>query len=333
MLEKPNLDDDRLIACLRDEFGVDVHTVAFLPIGADFNTAVYRAYAEGQDYFVKLRRGGFNDVTVAVPRLLHERGVAEIISPLKTKTGALWAALDEYAVLLSPYIAGLDGAEAGLTDEHWRQFGRALKGLHTTDLPPALAARIPRETFTGHWREQVKGFQEQVERETFTDPSAAGLAALLRDNRNSVTELVERAERLAAELKERMPAFVLCHADAHIWNLLIEPDGRLYLVDWDTLIYAPRERDLMFPGSGLFFDGRTPAEQEALFYQGYLQTEIDRAALAYYRCERIVQDIAAYCEQLLLTDVGGADRAQSLSQIAHQFTPGQVVEIALETRE
>lgn len=331
MLEKPSLDEPKLIACLRDEFGVDVHTIAFLPIGADFNTAVYRAYADGGDYFVKLRRGGFNDVTVMVPHLLHERGMNEVIPPLTTRTGALWAGLDEYAVTLSPFVAGLDGHDAGLTDDQWRQFGRAIKGLHTVELPPELGERIPRETFSGRWRDQMRGFLAQVERETFSDPSAAGMAALLRDNRDTVSELVSRAERLAAELKEGMQSFALCHADAHAWNLLIEQSGKLWLVDWDTLIHAPKERDLMFPGSGLFFDGRSPADQEALFYQGYGETEIDRAALAYYRCERIVQDIAAYCEMLLLTDAGGADRDQSLSQIAHQFTPGQVVEIALGT--
>jgi len=36
-----------------------------------------------------------------------------------------------------------------------------------------------------------------------------------------------------------------------------------------------------------------------------IQTQIDSIALAYYRYERIIQDIAAYCEQILLTDSSG----------------------------
>ena len=48
-------------------------------------------------------------------------------------------------------------------------------------------------------------------------------------------------------------------------------------------------------------------ENIALFYQGYGQAAVDQTVLAYYRYERIVQDIAAYCQQLLLTDEGGAD--------------------------
>jgi len=120
---------------------------------------------------------------------------------------------------------------------------------------------------------------------------------------------------------------VLCHADIHAWNLLIDANATLYIVDWDTLILAPKERDLMFVGAGL--DKLWPsAREEALFYQGYGATEIDPTALAYYRYERIVEDIAAYCQQLLLTDQGGDDRAEGLRQLVGQFEPGAVIEVA-----
>ncbi|MEO7910198.1 MAG: hypothetical protein ABIV47_11155, partial [Roseiflexaceae bacterium] len=64
------------------------------------------------------------------------------------------------------------------------------------------------------------------------------------------------------------------------------------------------------------------------FYQGYGATEINRQAVAYYRYERIVEDIVAYCEQLLLTDQGGQDRQEGLRQLVGQFEPGSVIEIA-----
>jgi spectinomycin phosphotransferase len=70
-----------------------------------------------------------------------------------------------------------------------------------------------------------------------------------------------------------------------------------------------------------------------LFYQGYGPTQIDATALAYYRCERIVQDIAAYCEQILLTDEGGEDRENGLRQLTRQFLPGGVVEIAFRSEK
>ncbi len=56
MLEKPDLADEIIIDCLGTEYGLAASKVAFLPLGADLNTAVYRAWcAGGMDYFVKLR--------------------------------------------------------------------------------------------------------------------------------------------------------------------------------------------------------------------------------------------------------------------------------------
>ena len=84
----------------------------------------------------------------------------------------------------------------------------------------------------------------------------------------------------------------------------------------------------MFIGSGVCGEWFPPAEEERLFYQGYGATEVDQAALAHYRYDRIVQDIAAFSEQILLTNEGGEDRAQSLQYLTSNFAPGGVVEIA-----
>ena len=56
VLEKPDLQDENIIACLQDEYGLLVVQIAFLPLGADLNTAVYRVVADDEtSYFLKLR--------------------------------------------------------------------------------------------------------------------------------------------------------------------------------------------------------------------------------------------------------------------------------------
>lgn len=52
MLIKPNLKDEEIIACLRDAYGLTVDKVTFLPLGADFNTAVYRITTSNQNELV-----------------------------------------------------------------------------------------------------------------------------------------------------------------------------------------------------------------------------------------------------------------------------------------
>jgi spectinomycin phosphotransferase len=87
----------------------------------------------------------------------------------------------------------------------------------------------------------------------------------------------------------------------------------------------------MFVGGGQMGNGRTPSEEETLFYQGYGQTQINPTALAYYRYERIIQDIALYCEQIFLTHEGSPDREQALHYLTSNFLPNGVLEIAYKS--
>ena len=332
MLEKPDIQDESIVACLQGEYGLNVAQLAFLPLGADQNTAVYRAIAGDETpYFCKLRSGVFDETSVALPKFLSDRGIAQIIPPLENQAGQLWADLDTFKVILYPLIAGCNGYEVDLSERHWRDFGKALKSVHTVVLPPALIKRIRRETYSPKWREIVRMFLGRVEDDAFDDPIAVRLAAFLKAKRDEILDLVGRAERLAQDLQARSLEFVLCHSDVHAGNILIAADDVLYIVDWDDPILAPKERDLMFVGGAQGFTGHTPQEEETLFYQGYGQTQIAPVALAYYRYERIVVDIAVYCEQLFLTDEGGEDREQALRYLESNFLPNGTIEIAYKS--
>lgn len=328
MLEKPDLADELIVRCLDAEFGLRAAEIAFLPLGADRNTAVYRVAADGRTFFCKLRGGVFDETSVTLPRYLSEQGIAQIIAPLTGRSGQLWGSLGAYKVILYPFVAGRDGYEQALSAEQWRAYGAALRRIHSLALPAALAGRIRREDFSGHWRATARGLVERAAVETHADPVSAGTAALLREQRAVILDLVGRAERLAAKLKKRPGERVLCHSDLHAGNFLLAADGAFFIVDWDDPILAPRERDLMFVGGGQVASWLGPEDEERLFYGGYGPGPVDQEALAYYRYERIVVDIAAFCEQILLPGSGDEDREQSLRYLASNFDSGGVLEIA-----
>jgi spectinomycin phosphotransferase len=333
MLEKPHLPDEKIAACLRDQYNLRVSEVTFLPLGADPNTAVYRVIADQTPYFLKLRTGNFDEMAVLIPGFLRDQGIEQIIPPIPTSDGQLWAKLDDYHVILSPFVEGRDAYEVELSDQHWIEFGQAFRQMHTAPMPPALRERIQKETYAPEWRELVKGIQSRVEHDPFPEPIAAKVAALIREKRPVIDQLVGQAERLAKVLQQQPQEFVLCHADMHAGNILIDTSGVLYIVDWDTLILAPKERDLMFIGGGLMNNVRSADEEIHLFYQGYGETKINPVALAYYRNERIVQDISVYCRDILLTDEGGEDREVGYRQLAYQFQPNQVIDLAFRTEK
>src|SRR5215208_6231036 len=327
MLEKPNIPDELIISRLQEEYKLRVVELTFLPIGADSRTAVYRvATADGTAYFLKLRKN-FNEVIVRIPLFLKENGIREIISPFETNSKQYWADFGDYKLILYSFIEGKDGFEMELTDQHRHRLGVAFKGIHAAQLLPELKKLVKRDTFSSEWREDMRSYQAQVENKGFNEPVAAELAEFMKSNRNEIMRLIQSAEHLASELQANLLELVLCHSDIHGGNILISNTGELYIVDWDDPILAPKERDLMFIGGGIDSIWKSKRE-EAVFYEGYGKTDINIIALAYYRYERIIEDLVVICEQLLSTDEGGADRERSYGWFRSNFEPRNTIEIA-----
>ncbi|WFF08193.1 phosphotransferase [Micromonospora sp. WMMD1076] len=70
---------------------------------------------------------------------------------------------------------------------------------------------------------------------------------------------------------------VICQADIHRGNLIVDGDGPLHVVDWDAPILAPRERDLVFVHSADFGDHPINAHRAELFREGYGALEPDQS--------------------------------------------------------
>jgi spectinomycin phosphotransferase len=330
LLERPDIPDGLIISHIQKEFGFDIAQLTFLPLGADMGTAVYRVVTDnGAAYFLKLRKG-FDELSVTVPLFLKSQGIKEIIPPIETKSKGGWADFGEYKMILYPFIEGKNGFEMVLFDSHKRSLGAALKRIHATKIPLELKRVIPQEKFSPQWRERVKGFQRQVKNSTFSDPNATKLADFIKSRHNEISHLIKRTEELASELQSQSHELVLCHTDIHGANILITNNDQLYIVDWDNPLLAQKERDLMFVGGGIDNLWKSKRD-EAVFYEGYGKVNINFTVMAYYRYERVVEDLAAYGEQLLLTDEGGADREQAYRRFTINFEPGQTIEIAERT--
>jgi spectinomycin phosphotransferase len=186
---------------------------------------------------------------------------------------------------------------------------------------------VPREDYSPRWRDSVRTYLKQAEMSAYDDPIARSLAAFWLMKRHEIQTMLERAEQLGQALQHRAAKLVVCHADLHAGNVLVGANDELAIVDWDNPIRAPKERDLMFVGAGIGGIWDDPQE-EALFYQGYGTTEIDPVALAYYRYERIVADLAAYGDQIFEVQGSAEDRAVGLHSVVGQFRPRRVVDIA-----
>jgi spectinomycin phosphotransferase len=331
MLQKPPIADEVLVACAQETYGVAVAGLEFLPLGEDTNAGVYRVEVEGgQRLFLKVRRGEVYSPSVTVPRVLRAAGMAEVVAPLPTIVPEPWGTVGEFAVLLYPFVEGVSGWDR-MTAEHWRVYGGILRRLHEMRLPEEIARTLPRETFVpgATPRAVVEALLAGEHERGDGGEAARRLAAFVREHREEMARIVRRADELGRALQGRELSFVLCHADCHPGNVMLDGSGRVHVVDWDQPMLAPRERDLMFvvgTGVGGFVEGSPEGEA---FFEGYGPVEVDPVALAYYRYEWAMQDIGGFADRIFL--IPGMEEETKLGAMKWLdvlFKPGAIADMA-----
>lgn len=327
MLDPPDLQTDHILATVHEHYGLHPTAVAFLPLGRDVRSWAFRAATADATYFLKLRQGVVREATLRVPRYLVEQGVSHIVASLPTRAQRLWVEVDGFTLALYPFIYGTTGMAHGLEEHHWRTFGAALRAMHDTPLASDLAPIVPRDAFTTGLSDAVRALDAHIDAQTFADPIERDLAAFWQRQRAEIRALVARFETLGRRLRAQSPPLVLCHADVHPNNVLIDLDDQLWIVDWDDALLAPKECDLMMGVGGL---GNYPAgpREASWLLQGYGGTDIDPVALAYYRHVRALGDIAADGELVLqLPGASEATKRNGLRGMQQLFAPGYIVSL------
>src|SRR5438105_2047763 len=147
MREQPGIPEERLRACLQDQYDLGLVTLEFLPLGHDYDAGVYRAVSErGMAYLLKVTSRPLYAPRCLVPRYLHDQGIASVVAPIRTRSGALWTVLSDWTVIVYPWISG-DSSLTGMTDEQWKQVGTIFQRIHQVMLPPVGFESLRRETF------------------------------------------------------------------------------------------------------------------------------------------------------------------------------------------
>jgi len=332
MIDQP-LSNQRIIECLITDYGIKVNRLFLLPLGADLNSSVYKAETLDQSsYFIKLKRGHQQDISAAIITWLHDAGIEHLITPIKSNHGKPIHCINDFTLIVFPFIEGKDGFSCDLTDDQWFTLGKIMRQVHSIRVPLSIQGLIRREDYSPKWREAVLSLYSHMKSARTCDNVALKLIAFMKKHSAAIHRLVNRAEQLSKQIQDNNE-LVLCHSDLHGGNVLIEGKDIFYIVDWDDPIMAPKERDLMFIGGGVANVWNKQHEEE-FFYNGYGKVEINQTALAYYRHERIVEDIAILGQQLLLESMESEqNKIEAFQHFINQFDPEGVVEIAFKTDE
>jgi spectinomycin phosphotransferase len=299
MLVEPDL-DRAVLAALQRDYGLAASAVRFVPVG---ETAwCYQVTDEqGGRWFLKLGRPGAIEPARAEFALELGRALAELGLPVPrpqpTRGGALWCWLGGLRLALFEFVDGAplsdrDLSAAGLTE---RVAGLAAAVHGATG---ALAVPVPFAEMFEVWTDGLRGCLAALEADAGgADGLVAEGRALVWPQHVALLGMQQRVQALGDAVRSRPRELVLCHGDLRGDNLLGDRAGRVWLVDWDGAVLAPRERDLvLFTGRGF-----------AAFLAGYQRAvgrgiDLDADLLAFFLLRRNLDDLVDWLGSVLAAD-------------------------------
>jgi spectinomycin phosphotransferase len=313
MREQPSIPEEPLRACLQDQYNLVPVTLDFLPLGLDYNSWVYHVVSEqGTSYLLNARSGPLYEPGCLVPSYLKDQGIASVVAPLPTKSHALWAKLVDWTVIVYPFIDG-DTSFTGMTDEQWRELGTIFKQIHQVIVPAEGFKSLHKETFDpAEYARWVREFETQHTHSEGGSASQRALRSSWVAHQSMIHTGVTSLETLAGVLQGRSGPYVICHADLHPANLIRDHAGHVFVIDWNDVMLAPKERDFIF----------VRELQADAFWEGYGQREIDWIALTYYLWERVVQDVIECAKDVFFNDDLGEETRADVVRLFDEILIG-----------
>ncbi len=175
---------------------------------------------------------------------LRRSGATFVVAPAAARDGEPLARInDRFAVAVYPFVDGqafswgdfsAPGIPGGL-------LGLVI-GVHGA---PAVARRHTlADDFGVPFRGGLETACDPAAGAADCGPYALATSGLLKHNATAIRRLLARYDALVAQARSRPGREVITHGEPHPGNTMLTTGGTWLLVDWDTALIAPPERDL-----------------------------------------------------------------------------------------
>jgi spectinomycin phosphotransferase len=305
MRKSPNISEERLRGCLHHQYDLSPDALEFLPRGHDFSAGVYRIVSRQKtDYLLKVTSRPLYEPRYLIPGFLKDQGITSVVAPIPTTEGSLWTQVQEWTIAVFPFIEGSTGLPE-MTQEHWKETGAIFKQIHQAVLPPIGFESLRKENFNPkEYVQWVRDFETEYANSTGKDATEHAFLSYWKEHQSIIHTVLNSLEKLAKILQSQSLPQVICHADLHANNLICNNAGNVFVIDWDEVMLAPKERDFIFV--------RQPHADA--FFQGYGIAEIDWKVLTYYLLERVIQDLIECTRNVFLANHLGEEAKEYSAQ-------------------
>jgi spectinomycin phosphotransferase len=222
-----------------------------------------------------------------------------IVRPIKSNSGNYRFDDDEHVFLLFDYI---EGATIGktMTQTQVLEAADIMACLHRYGNEIPVNMDKMKENFAIPFCFSLDHFIAED-----YSTSSADVRAILQPWLEKLISTNLELKSLSEKVMQKNIRMVLCHADAHGYNLM--QSKHLVLVDWEGIKLAPAEADLIMFTKKEYWD---------IFIEHYKklrpQFVLDNDLLSFYILRRKIEDIWAFTESILFDHQSDEQRIQYL---------------------
>ena len=254
MFTRPTaIEDATIIAALRAGWQFDAVAVDYLAAGFGSHHWVASAAdgaqhfltvddLAGRDFFGGNPPAAFDALSTAFA-VAHQLANALdwVVGPLADTDGQVlrWLA-EAYTIAVFPYVEGTT-TEQYASDAERSNVVALVAELHQST--GALTAPARREVFRLPNRADLEAALRSLDDAWTGGPYSEPARALLRQHANGVRRVLGDYDDLAHEALRDPTGWTITHGEPHSANVM-RTNGGLRLIDWDTALLAPPERDL-----------------------------------------------------------------------------------------
>ncbi|WP_211590358.1 phosphotransferase [Microbispora sp. H11081] len=336
MRDKPaGLAEAQLMVALTEGWGVEPHSVEYLPVGAgSYHWSVVDR--RGTAWFVKVADLGVEDAGRdaafdllgrsfgAALALRRDAGLDFVLAPIPATTGASIRRLNSrYALSVFPMVAGTAGNFGTHRPEDRAEVVDLLAALH--EATPIVADVAARADLVLPARDRLEEALGDLDREWTGGPHAEPARTLLSVHAGRIRRLLADFDRLVDQVRSTAAEWVVTHGEPHPGNVMRTPAGPR-LIDWDTVQIAPPERDLwmLTPALARMLGENPVGDDDVLVrYTRATGRTVTPAGLALYPLWWRLADIAIFVDELRRPHGAGEDIAASLRYLTGYLESSQ----------
>jgi aminoglycoside phosphotransferase (APT) family kinase protein len=254
-MKTPLFEDETVIPeVILRYWNLPVTHLSFIPVGDSAYS--YRIETQQTPYYLKIvdqrtvvghRTATQMEFSLPFQHFIAQQRLPGFAAPLPqhTTSKTLYAVHGPLLFALYTFIAGETLADAyPLPHDFIVRIGQVIGALHSVQTPHMLRQRSPQDSLTVAFDDALLANLASLEHISSTENVyLQQLRELVWPRREQIRAFLAHAHEYAQKVQRVERSSVACHGDPWGGNIIPAPDGRLVLLDWESSVIAPPERD------------------------------------------------------------------------------------------